>query len=219
MTLTRTERVGRLLDASLLWMRKGGSEISKGWPRFPKTCLGREAGGESRNSSRWRVEGAFCWPVCLLVFFWSLAARHVGSQFRDQGWNPRPLHWKHGVLTTGPPGKSLLAFFKSLGLFSKVRGSERERGSIFRKKRGTTDGYKGLSRPKAGINKGEVEGLAFEDISPFKMGGKKIRMFREMSISVVVAVGWEIEKFHNHLKEVLAAVICPRRKRVLGSWS
>ena len=29
----------------------------------------------------------------------------------DQGWNLRPLHWKSGVLTTGPPGKSL-DFFK-----------------------------------------------------------------------------------------------------------
>ena len=24
----------------------------------------------------------------------------------DQGWNLHPLHWKHGVLTTRPPGKS-----------------------------------------------------------------------------------------------------------------
>ena len=25
----------------------------------------------------------------------------------DQGLNPDPLHWEHGVLATGPPGKSL----------------------------------------------------------------------------------------------------------------
>lgn len=80
MTLTRTERVERLLDASLLRMSKGGSEISKGWPRFPRTCMGREAEGDSRNSSRWRVEGAFSWPVCSVFFFFgNLAARHVGS--------------------------------------------------------------------------------------------------------------------------------------------
>ena len=30
----------------------------------------------------------------------------MGSQFPDQRWNPCPLHWKHGVLTTGPSGKS-----------------------------------------------------------------------------------------------------------------
>ena len=23
--------------------------------------------------------------------------QHMGSQFPDQGWNLRPLHWKHGV--------------------------------------------------------------------------------------------------------------------------
>ena len=27
-------------------------------------------------------------------------------KFLDQGSNPCPLQWKHGVLTTGPPGKS-----------------------------------------------------------------------------------------------------------------
>ena len=31
---------------------------------------------------------------------------HVGSYLPDQGLNPCPLHWKYGVLTTGPPGKS-----------------------------------------------------------------------------------------------------------------
>jgi len=29
----------------------------------------------------------------------------------SQGSNPSPLHWKHGVLTTGLPGKSLIFFF------------------------------------------------------------------------------------------------------------
>ena len=28
--------------------------------------------------------------------------------FPDQGSNPGPLHWEPGVLTTGPPGKSVL---------------------------------------------------------------------------------------------------------------
>ena len=31
-----------------------------------------------------------------------------GNWFSDQWLNPCPLHWEHGVLTTGPPGKSLL---------------------------------------------------------------------------------------------------------------
>ena len=38
------------------------------------------------------------------------AMRHVGSQFPNQGLNPHTLHWKQGVLTTEPPGKSLKFF-------------------------------------------------------------------------------------------------------------
>ena len=37
--------------------------------------------------------------------------RHVGSYFPDQGGNPCPLRWKGGILTTGLPKKSLVAFF------------------------------------------------------------------------------------------------------------
>ena len=40
------------------------------------------------------------------IVFFLLAAQHVGSQFPNLGLNPRPMQWKHGVLTTGPPGKS-----------------------------------------------------------------------------------------------------------------
>ena len=40
-----------------------------------------------------------------------LAVLHVGSQFSNQGLNSHPLHWKCGVLTTGPPGMSLSLFF------------------------------------------------------------------------------------------------------------
>ena len=37
--------------------------------------------------------------------------RHAcGIQFPDQGSNPGPLHWEHGVLSTVPPGKSLIYF-------------------------------------------------------------------------------------------------------------
>lgn len=31
-----------------------------------------------------------------------------GIRFPDQRSNPGPLHWDYGILTTGPPGKSLL---------------------------------------------------------------------------------------------------------------
>ena len=41
-----------------------------------------------------------------IFFFFGHAARHMGSQFPDQGLNPCPLHWEHGVLTARPPEKS-----------------------------------------------------------------------------------------------------------------
>ena len=40
-------------------------------------------------------------------FFSGHTTRHAGPQSPDQGSNPRPLQWKQGVLTIGPPGKSL----------------------------------------------------------------------------------------------------------------
>ena len=42
--------------------------------------------------------------VLLLYFFWLC---HTACRiFSDQRSNPCPLHWEHGVLTAGPPGKS-----------------------------------------------------------------------------------------------------------------
>ena len=37
------------------------------------------------------------------------ASRHVGSYRPNQGWRLCPLHWKLDVLTTAPPGQSLLS--------------------------------------------------------------------------------------------------------------
>ena len=57
-------------------------------------------------------------PECKLLekgifvfFFFFLCHVACGSQFPDQEWNPCPLQWKRGVLTTGPPGKSLSIFY------------------------------------------------------------------------------------------------------------
>ena len=44
-------------------------------------------------------------------FFVGCVARHVGSQFPDQGPNSHPLHWKGRVLIAGPPGKSQQRLF------------------------------------------------------------------------------------------------------------
>ena len=47
---------------------------------------------------------------CFFFFFhhisWLLA-----SWSSHQGWNSHPLQWKHGVLTTGLPGNSLVCLF------------------------------------------------------------------------------------------------------------
>ena len=41
-----------------------------------------------------------------------------GSYFPNQGSNLHPLHWKHGLLTTGLPGKSQESDFKSITILS-----------------------------------------------------------------------------------------------------
>ena len=45
--------------------------------------------------------------TCIFFFPFGLAVWHARSEFPDQGSNPCLLHWEHGVLITGPPGKSL----------------------------------------------------------------------------------------------------------------
>ena len=42
-----------------------------------------------------------------------------GIQFPDQRSNPGPLHWECGVLSTVPPGKSLIYVFRSFYIFGK----------------------------------------------------------------------------------------------------
>ena len=46
-----------------------------------------------------------------LLYYFCQAKWHVESLFPDQGSDPYSLHWKCGVLTTGPPVKSLFHFF------------------------------------------------------------------------------------------------------------
>ena len=52
--------------------------------------------------------------ILLMFFGFGFLAtlfQRVGSQFSDQGSNPCPLPWEYGVLTIGPPGKSLDGFY------------------------------------------------------------------------------------------------------------
>ena len=44
--------------------------------------------------------------VFFSFFVFHHTLKHVGSQFPNQESDPRPLHWKHRVLTTGLPGKA-----------------------------------------------------------------------------------------------------------------
>ena len=78
----------------------------------------------SPSSRNWQVHGqGDSWSAlwqCLLLepscsggakgafggFFFGCTTLHVGSQLPDQRWNPRPLHWKLRVLTTGSSGIS-----------------------------------------------------------------------------------------------------------------
>ena len=58
-----------------------------------------------------------CLTSSILFFKFGCAMWHTALQFPDEGLNLRPLHWKHKVLTTEPPGKSL--FLHSL--FQQIR--------------------------------------------------------------------------------------------------
>ena len=49
--------------------------------------------------------------VLLLLFVFWPHIQHAGSYFPNPRLNPCPPHWEHGILTTGPPGKSLCLLF------------------------------------------------------------------------------------------------------------
>ena len=46
-----------------------------------------------------------CRVLTFAIIIIIVAKLRAGSYFPDQGLNLRPLQWKLGVLTTGPPGK------------------------------------------------------------------------------------------------------------------
>ena len=67
------------------------------------------SGGFSPGDTAWSVSFSL-WQLLLLFFFffWQCHVAY-GTVFAEQGSNPSSLHWEHGVLSTGPPGKSLAA--------------------------------------------------------------------------------------------------------------
>ena len=69
--------------------------------------------------------------VFLLLFFFGHASRHAGSSFSsspDKGWNPGPLQWKCGVLTTGLPEKSSSLSSCNVGDLGLIPGLGRSPG-------------------------------------------------------------------------------------------
>ena len=46
----------------------------------------------------------FIWLCWVLAVACGIFAAMCGLYLTDQGSNPGPLYWEHGVLTTGPPG-------------------------------------------------------------------------------------------------------------------
>ena len=58
--------------------------------------------------------------ACGILQLWHVKSQlqqAYGIQLPDQGSNPGPPHWEHGVLATGPPGKSLCFFSIALCFF------------------------------------------------------------------------------------------------------
>ena len=61
------------------------------------------------------VKARLCYTFhYFLSHFFGCTIWHSRSQFPNQGWNLCPLYGKHGVSTTGPPGKSLLSLLTLL---------------------------------------------------------------------------------------------------------
>ena len=65
----------------------------------PAASFTGQSAGQSSRSAR------SCYCCCLFVF-WPHCVACGNLSSPDQGSNPWPLHWKHGVLTTEPPVKS-----------------------------------------------------------------------------------------------------------------
>ena len=62
---------------------------------------------DSSLLSRFEMDGLPILFIYFYFYFFGCASRRAGSYFPDQALNLCPLQWKRGVLTTGPPGKSL----------------------------------------------------------------------------------------------------------------
>lgn len=63
----------------------------------------------------------FGYSTAFLKIVFGHTERHIESQLPGQGSNMQPLHYKHGILMIGPPGKSMnLLLRRSFGCFSRT---------------------------------------------------------------------------------------------------
>ena len=89
----------------------------------------------------------FFWPGCMAC----------GILVPDQGSNPRPLLWKHRILTTGPPGKSWFWLYLECTLYFEQKifvdstwGVRRRKKSRKTKIFGTNDWKNGVAILRGG---------------------------------------------------------------------
>ena len=101
------------------WKESGVSELgSPGEKREQKelywlhSTAWKKASGQKKYPPK-KIFFKFRYFFAGLFLIWLCQVLVVayGSQFPDQGSNPGPLHWEHGVSATGPPGKSLMEDF------------------------------------------------------------------------------------------------------------
>ena len=90
---------------------ENGIYIITTWQMWPPLSFQNQCMDQSAESSIVVTEqnvdvtnGLFFKKKIFIWLHWALVAAW-GIQFPDQGPNPGPLHWKCGVLATGPPGK------------------------------------------------------------------------------------------------------------------
>ena len=98
--------------------RVGQIVCSLGFETEPSADLGSAKGsGRALDAHLCHNHSSSVLPIPYIVllgkifFFFGHAMQHAGSSFPDQGSNLCPLQWKHGVLTTGLPGKFPRHFF------------------------------------------------------------------------------------------------------------
>ena len=104
------------LQHSLINFQKIKSQIK------PYKCflLAQKIGLTHAQTNLFNIPFCCCCCFIFFCFVFGHAAQQMRSWFPDQGSNPHPLHWKHGVLTTGPPGKSPIFHFKIAFTFIKT---------------------------------------------------------------------------------------------------